>query len=191
MPIKYTNIFSSKALQNLPKFGFLVWKHTIWQPGMETDRIKKPKTGSVFRNVLLRGEFFNTESRWPDSWNFRPLGACLLCMGSFLGGLSYFFQWKRLGIGRVGLHFGWFFTDSSGHPDQSDRFVLQITFFIEKYSFHRVELLFLNRISPTYIPTWPISTIEIQSTISGMHLWMQDVKIRLEFVVIDLHSRQG
>jgi hypothetical protein len=33
--IKYTNIFLSKALQNLPKFGFLVWKQTIWQPCRE------------------------------------------------------------------------------------------------------------------------------------------------------------
>jgi hypothetical protein len=32
MAIKYINIFQSKALQNLPKFGFLVWKQTIWQP---------------------------------------------------------------------------------------------------------------------------------------------------------------
>jgi hypothetical protein len=30
--IKYTNIFHSKTLQNFPKFGFLVWKQTIWQP---------------------------------------------------------------------------------------------------------------------------------------------------------------
>jgi hypothetical protein len=29
MTIKYTNIFHSKALQNLV---FLVWKYTIWQP---------------------------------------------------------------------------------------------------------------------------------------------------------------
>jgi hypothetical protein len=28
----YTNIFHSKALQNLPKLGFLVSKCTIWQP---------------------------------------------------------------------------------------------------------------------------------------------------------------
>jgi hypothetical protein len=32
MSIKYTNIFHCKALQNIPKFGFLGWKHTIWQP---------------------------------------------------------------------------------------------------------------------------------------------------------------
>jgi hypothetical protein len=30
--IKYTIIFHSKALKNLPKLGFLVWKQTIWQP---------------------------------------------------------------------------------------------------------------------------------------------------------------
>jgi hypothetical protein len=30
--IKYTNILHYKTLQNLPKFGFLVWKQTIWQP---------------------------------------------------------------------------------------------------------------------------------------------------------------
>jgi hypothetical protein len=27
-----TKLFHSKALQNLPKLGFLVWKQTIWQP---------------------------------------------------------------------------------------------------------------------------------------------------------------
>jgi hypothetical protein len=32
MVIKYTNIFDSKALQNIPKLGFLVRKYTIWQP---------------------------------------------------------------------------------------------------------------------------------------------------------------
>jgi hypothetical protein len=32
MGISYINIFISKALQNLPKFVFLVWKQTIWQP---------------------------------------------------------------------------------------------------------------------------------------------------------------
>jgi hypothetical protein len=30
--IKYTIMFHSKALQNIPKSGFLVWKYTIWQP---------------------------------------------------------------------------------------------------------------------------------------------------------------
>jgi hypothetical protein len=29
MAIKYTNVFHFKALQNLTKLGFLVWKYTI------------------------------------------------------------------------------------------------------------------------------------------------------------------
>jgi hypothetical protein len=32
MAIKYTNTFHCKSLQNLPKFGFLVWKYALWQP---------------------------------------------------------------------------------------------------------------------------------------------------------------
>jgi hypothetical protein len=32
MFIKYINIFQTEALYNLPKFGFFVWKETIWQP---------------------------------------------------------------------------------------------------------------------------------------------------------------
>jgi hypothetical protein len=32
--INYTNIFHCKTFQNLPKFGFLVWKQTIWQPSV-------------------------------------------------------------------------------------------------------------------------------------------------------------
>jgi hypothetical protein len=33
--IKYTNIYHSKALQNIPKLWLLVWKHTVWQPCLE------------------------------------------------------------------------------------------------------------------------------------------------------------
>jgi hypothetical protein len=32
MAIKCSNIVHCKTFQNLPKFGFLVWKYTIWQP---------------------------------------------------------------------------------------------------------------------------------------------------------------
>jgi hypothetical protein len=32
MAIEYTNFSNFKALQKLPKFGFLVCTHTIWQP---------------------------------------------------------------------------------------------------------------------------------------------------------------
>jgi hypothetical protein len=36
----YTNLFHSKALQNFPKFGFLVGKNTIWQPCSATKLFK-------------------------------------------------------------------------------------------------------------------------------------------------------
>jgi hypothetical protein len=32
MAIKYTNLYQFRALRNLPKLGYLVWKYTIWQP---------------------------------------------------------------------------------------------------------------------------------------------------------------
>jgi hypothetical protein len=35
--IKNGNIIQSKALQNLPKLGFLVWKQTIWQPWFDSE----------------------------------------------------------------------------------------------------------------------------------------------------------
>jgi hypothetical protein len=37
--IKYTNVFHCKTLQNLPKFGFLVRKQTIWQPCFQESKI--------------------------------------------------------------------------------------------------------------------------------------------------------
>jgi hypothetical protein len=32
MAINYTDIFHSKALQNIPNLDVLVWKYTNWQP---------------------------------------------------------------------------------------------------------------------------------------------------------------
>jgi hypothetical protein len=49
--IKYTNISHCKTLQNLPKFGFLVWKQTIWQPWLPILR------GHNFRQVQWRIPF--------------------------------------------------------------------------------------------------------------------------------------
>jgi hypothetical protein len=54
--IKSTNIFRCKTVQNLPKFGILVWKQTIWQLWF----------APVFKRLLLHrrklffpnGEFF-------------------------------------------------------------------------------------------------------------------------------------
>jgi hypothetical protein len=45
--IKYTNTFYCKTLQNLPKFGFLVRKQTIWQPWYP--RAAEPMDGKMVR----------------------------------------------------------------------------------------------------------------------------------------------
>jgi hypothetical protein len=42
--IKYINSFHCKTLQNLPEFGFLVWKYTIWQPRIPPKKV-------LFQNV--------------------------------------------------------------------------------------------------------------------------------------------
>jgi hypothetical protein len=56
MVIKYTKIFHSKTLQNLPKLGFLVLKQTIWQPWFE--RFKKVRTvESISSRMTGSGEF--------------------------------------------------------------------------------------------------------------------------------------
>jgi hypothetical protein len=48
--INYTNIFHCKTLQNLPKFGFLVWKQTIWQPcsGEEAEEAWIELKGTIY-----------------------------------------------------------------------------------------------------------------------------------------------
>jgi hypothetical protein len=48
MAIKYINIFRSKALQNLPKLRFLVWKRTIWQPWWKS--IERKKTEYIIKD---------------------------------------------------------------------------------------------------------------------------------------------
>jgi hypothetical protein len=46
--IKYTLTFHGKTLQNLPKFGFLVWKQTIWQPWSEWPEMPPHQTVSTW-----------------------------------------------------------------------------------------------------------------------------------------------
>jgi hypothetical protein len=53
MTITYTSIFHSKALQNLPKLGFLVWKQTIWQP---------------WKNTFLSPRRYNSCSKAPNTY---------------------------------------------------------------------------------------------------------------------------
>jgi hypothetical protein len=56
--IKYTNIFQRTTVQNLPKFGFLVWKQTIWQPWS-------------FRRALTQGgQMVNFQTKKPNLAKF-------------------------------------------------------------------------------------------------------------------------
>jgi hypothetical protein len=62
MVIKDTNIFHCKTLQNLPIFGFLVWKQIIWQP-LSTGRSRSnwsaqsvEKIAAVLHQRIQRGK---------------------------------------------------------------------------------------------------------------------------------------
>jgi hypothetical protein len=67
MTIKYYNTFHCKALQNLAKLGFLVWKYSIWQPwdrrelknGGLRDRSRVTRLGKVSakRGIVYFGRF--------------------------------------------------------------------------------------------------------------------------------------
>jgi hypothetical protein len=57
MVIKCKNIFYSKALQNLPKFGFLVRKQTIWQPWLKEANWRERPPAGISSTVIL---FFDT-----------------------------------------------------------------------------------------------------------------------------------
>jgi hypothetical protein len=52
MIIKYNNIFHSKAIQNLPKLGFLVWKQTIWQPRQNHFFLSPEEKCSICFNLI-------------------------------------------------------------------------------------------------------------------------------------------
>jgi hypothetical protein len=52
MTIKYTNIFLSKALQNLSKLGFLVWNWTVWQPCINSVTKFTAKYGALLDMVF-------------------------------------------------------------------------------------------------------------------------------------------
>jgi hypothetical protein len=60
--LKYTNIFHSKAFQNIPKLVFLYWKYTIWQPWSTYGVQNRPKIVTLtpveiwlFRGANLTG----------------------------------------------------------------------------------------------------------------------------------------
>jgi membrane-associated HD superfamily phosphohydrolase len=66
VPIKYTNIFHCKTLQNLPKFVFFfAWKQTIWQPCCRQSQTH-PRCWPTLRFVTCL--FFKVVFRSPDTW---------------------------------------------------------------------------------------------------------------------------
>jgi hypothetical protein len=56
--VKYTNIFHSKALQNLPKLVFLVGKYTSWQRCSSVDTFHWQSPLSGFSLVYAMGDFY-------------------------------------------------------------------------------------------------------------------------------------
>jgi hypothetical protein len=81
MAIKYTNFFHFKALQNVPKLEFWVWKYTIWQPCSRwpfNDSVHEIRFWNCARN--LGGSAFSCvlKSGRPDWANFRLLAEYLL-----------------------------------------------------------------------------------------------------------------
>jgi hypothetical protein len=63
--IKYTSIFYSKVLQNLPKLGFLVWKQTIWQPWSDHPAFICTSFRHVWhRNVPGVAALIHWKARW-------------------------------------------------------------------------------------------------------------------------------
>jgi hypothetical protein len=123
MVIKYTKIFHSKTLRNLPKLGFLVWKQTIWQPCLvrghstkRAERVKGRKKGakisarsaSVLSNVLhdkkerLKSPIFpqsETVQARSASYNFRYIhrgGQVLLEFRSFFRPVNLRAVWPEM-----------------------------------------------------------------------------------------------
>jgi hypothetical protein len=74
MVIKYTYLFHSKTLQNLPELGFLVLKQTIWQPCMwrARTRSKSPRFFHFEKIVIYAAAFCSgkkVEAKWPSEIN--------------------------------------------------------------------------------------------------------------------------
>jgi hypothetical protein len=70
---------------------------------------------------------------WPDRANLRSMGDCVIWavtwkLQKYSTFFGYFIPWlifcTNCGKKWVGLHFGWFFTNSSGHPVWSSSFCL-------------------------------------------------------------------
>jgi hypothetical protein len=96
MAIKYTDIFHCKILPNLPnppKFGFFVWKYTIWQPRIRVYTHSRQIMKTMLENVMqlsdIGSKFDELRPGLPDGLfsdqKNRNLGKCWRVL-----------QWKML-----------------------------------------------------------------------------------------------
>jgi hypothetical protein len=73
MAINYINIFQTEALKFFPKFLFLVWKQTIWQPWLVWKKTKPTKhfvKGCSYLQATinkLRWNYF-AKMNWTELW---------------------------------------------------------------------------------------------------------------------------
>jgi hypothetical protein len=80
-------IFQSRALQNLPKSGFLVWKETIWQPCFRvfTCWAKEDEKNSSFLRIETKFNLSDLEWDWSRRNAFDTSGNELYsCVGTSL-----------------------------------------------------------------------------------------------------------
>jgi hypothetical protein len=65
--IEYTNISHSKTLENFSKFGFLVWKQTIWQPWLRPVHVRPNQqltNGKVFEATYFLSQNLYKFNLW-------------------------------------------------------------------------------------------------------------------------------
>jgi hypothetical protein len=126
MAIKYINIFQSKALQNLPKLAFLIWKETIWQPCLSRHA---SDGGRCSENRVTRlGEFSPLGRLFTLGSLLKLLIIREICISNFRA--TFFLRKKwRINLAKmwVGQHAVCFFPHSSGHSGRSIELDVRIT----------------------------------------------------------------
>jgi hypothetical protein len=120
MVIKYSNIFHSKALQNLPRLGFWVWK--------------KYHLATLVRSENIENSQRALRSELPDGFIFKPnipiwvnyVGSCNKRCWSILWliGLSYGHFVYFVAIWYVFPRFGLLYLEKSGNPGSAAHFLL-------------------------------------------------------------------
>jgi hypothetical protein len=62
--VKHTNVFHCRTLQNVPNFGFLVWKQTLWQPWLQLQHNSLVHQDYHLASYFL--PFIVFKSKWSD-----------------------------------------------------------------------------------------------------------------------------